>query len=84
MSRKPTIKRAGEYFSTLPPANTPVADLVRTVSRKSLGFWGSGLDFAVLLGYVDRTDRGHFFCGDESEKAVTLTADDRLVLFSNH
>ena len=82
--REVYIKRAGEYFSTLPPKNTPVADLVRTVYRKSLGFWGSGLDFAVLLGYVDRDDCMHFFCGDSAAGTVTLTPDDRLVLFSNH
>lgn len=78
------IKKAGDYFSTLPPKNTPVGDLVRTVYQKSLGFWGNSNDFAVLLGYVDHQDRMHFFCGEEAERTVSLTYEDRLVLFSNH
>ena len=78
------IKKAGDYFSVLPPENTPVGDLVRTVYQKSLGFWGSSKDFAVLLGYVDQEDRMHFFCGDEADRTVSLKSGDRLVLFSNH
>jgi len=82
--REVYIKKAGEYFSAMPPENTPASALIRSVYQHSRGFWGSKTDFAVLLGYVDREDRMHFFCGDGADRTVTLAMEDRLVLFSNH
>lgn len=78
------IKAAGEYFSKLPPKNTPVSALIREVYRKSLGFWGSNEDFATLLGVVDSKGNMRLFSGPQDKQTVSLAKDDNLVIFSNH
>ena len=78
------IKRAGDYFSELPPKNVPVDALIRSVFNASLGFWGKPNDFAILMGYINSTDELILFNGAQDTKTVTLCEDDRLVIFSNH
>lgn len=78
------IKKAGEYFSELPPKNTPVDTVIRSVYEASRGFWGSDLDFAMLLGYIDTRGRVTLFGGARDRQTVTLTAEDKLIVFSNH
>ena len=83
-SKEVYIKRAGEYFEVLPPPNTTVESLVRTVFAKSRKFWGYEGDFAILLGYVDTLGKMHIFSGDQHKQVVSLTEDDKLIIFSNH
>lgn len=78
------IKKAGEYFSELPPKNTPVDTVIRSVYEASRGFWGSELDFAMLLGYIDTRGELKLFGGARDQQTVTLTAEDKLIVFSNH
>ena len=78
------VKSAGEYFEKLPPPGTSVASLIRTVFAKSKQFWGYEGDYAVLIGYVDTQNKMHIFSGDQLSQEVTLTAEDRLIIFSNH
>ena len=78
------IKKAGEYFSELPPKNTPVDTLIRSVYEASRRFWGSDMDFAMLMGYIDTRGKLTLFGGARDQQTVTLTAEDRLVVFSNH
>ena len=78
------IKKAGEYFSELPPKNTPVDTVIRSVYEASRRFWGSEMDFAMLLGYIDTRGKLTLFGGARDQQTVTLTAEDRLVVFSNH
>ena len=78
------IKKAGDYFSELPPKNTPVDTVIRSVYEASRRFWGSDMDFAMLLGYIDTRGELHLFGGARDQKTVTLTAEDKLVVFSNH
>ena len=78
------IKKAGEYFSELPPKNVRVDTLIRSVFNASLRFWGSDTDFAMLMGYIDTRGKLTLFNGAQDQQTVTLTAEDRLVIFSNH
>ena len=78
------IKKAGEYFTELPPKNTPVDTVIRSVYEASRRFWGSDLDFAMLLGYIDTRGRVTLFGGARDQQTVTLTAEDKLIIFSNH
>ena len=78
------IKKAGEYFSELPPKNTPVDTVIRSVYEASRRFWGSEMDFAMLLGYIDTRGRVTLFGGARDQQTVTLTAEDKLIVFSNH
>ena len=78
------IKKAGEYFDELPPKNTPVDTVIRSVYEASRRFWGSDLDFAMLLGYIDTRGKVTLFGGARDQKTVTLTAEDKLIVFSNH
>ena len=78
------IKKAGEYFSELPPKNTPVDTVIRSVYEASRRFWGSELDFAMLLGYIDTRGKVTLFGGARDQQTVTLTAEDKLIVFSNH
>ncbi len=78
------IKKAGEYFEELPPKNTPVDTVIRSVYEASRRFWGSDLDFAMLLGYIDTRGKVTLFGGARDQKTVTLTAEDKLIVFSNH
>ena len=78
------IKKAGEYFSELPPKNVPVDTLIRSVYEASRRFWGSEMDFAMLLGYIDTRGKLTLFGGPRDQRRVTITAEDRLVVFSNH
>ena len=78
------IKKAGEYFSELPPKNTPVDTVIRSVYEASRRFWGSDLDFAMLLGYIDTRGKVTLFGGARDQQTVSLTAEDKLVIFSNH
>ena len=84
MSKEVYIKKAGDYFSVLPPANTPVDALIRTVFAKSRRFWGHKEDFAILIGYVDTRSKMHIFSGDQRKQTVSLTAEDQLIIYSNH
>lgn len=78
------IKKAGEYFSELPPKNTPVDTVIRSVYEASRRFWGSEMDFAMLLGYIDTRGKVTLFGGARDQQIVTLTAEDKLIVFSNH
>ena len=78
------IKKAGEYFDELPPKNTPVDTVIRSVYEASRRFWGSDLDFAMLLGYIDTRGKVTLFGGARDQQTVTLTAEDKLIIFSNH
>ena len=78
------IKKAGEYFSELPPKNVPVDTLIRSVFEASRRFWGSDMDFAMLLGYIDTRGELRLFGGQRDQQKVTITAEDKLVIFSNH
>ena len=78
------IKKAGEYFSELPPKNTPVDTVIRSVYEASRRFWGSEMDFAMLLGYIDTRGKVTLFGGARDQQTVTLTAEDKLIVFSNH
>ena len=78
------IKKAGEYFSELPPKNVPVDTLIRSVFEASRRFWGSDMDFAMLLGYINTRGELRLFGGARDQQKVTLTAEDKLVIFSNH
>lgn len=78
------IKKAGDYFSELPPKNTPASTIIRSVYEASLGFWGSSMDFAMLLGYIDTRGDLILFGGPQDQRKVTLTNEDKLVIFSNH
>jgi len=78
------VKNAGEYFEKLPPPGTSVDSLIRTAFAKSREFWGHEGDYAVLIGYVDPQNKMHIFSGDQLNQEVTLTAEDRLIIFSNH
>ena len=78
------IKKAGEYFSELPPANTPVDTVIRSMYEASLRFWGKPNDFAMLLGYIDSRGKLTLFGGDREKQTVTLTDKDKLVVFTNH
>ena len=78
------IKKAGDYFSELPPKNTPASTIIRSVYEASLRFWGSSMDFAMLLGYIDTRGDLTLFGGPQDQRKVTLTDEDKLVIFSNH
>ena len=78
------IKKAGEYFSQLPPKNTRVDTLIRSVFEASRRFWGSDMDFAMILGYIDTRGGIHLFGGQRDEQTVSLVPDDKLIVFSNH
>lgn len=78
------IKKAGEYFSEMPPKETPVDTLVCSVFDASRKFWGSDMDFAMLLGYIDTRGGIHLFSGQRDEQTVSLVPDDKLIVFSNH
>lgn len=83
-SKEVYVKKAGEYFEKLPPPGTSVAALIRTVFAKSRQFWGYAGDYAVLIGYVDTQNKKHIFSGDQLNQKVTLTGEDKLIIFSNH
>ncbi len=78
------IKDAKDYFSELPPANTPVDTVIRSMYEASLRFWGKPNDFAMLLGYIDSRGKLTLFGGDREKQTVTLTDKDKLVVFTNH
>ena len=78
------IKKAGEYFEELPPKNTPVDTVIRSVYEASRRFWGSEMDFAMLLGYIDTRGKVTLFGGARDQQTVTLTPEDKLIVFSNH
>ena len=79
-----SFKKAGEYFSELPPKNVRVDTLIRSVFNASLRFWGSDTDFAILMGYIDTRGKLTLFGGDREKQTVTLTDKDKLVVFTNH
>ena len=78
------IKKAGDYFSELPPKGVSAEVLVRTVFEESRRFWGSDRDFAMLLGYIDVRGGIVLFGGARDQQKVTITAEDKLIIFSNH
>ena len=78
------IKKSGEYFEELPPKNTPVDTVIRSVYEASRRFWGSEMDFAMLLGYIDTRGKVTLFGGARDQQTVSLTAEDKLIVFSNH
>ena len=68
----------------LPPKNTPVDTVIRSVYEASRRFWGSEMDFAMLLGYIDTRGKVTLFGGARDQQTVTLTPEDKLIVFSNH
>ena len=83
-SKEVYIKNAGKYYSVLPPKASSVLSVIQSTYDASRGFWSSDDDFATLLGYVDVRGEMHLFSGNLEEQTVTLTAADKLVIFSNH
>ncbi len=84
ISKEVYIKQAGDYYEVLPAKETPVLSVIRDTYNASRRFWGSESDFAILLGYLDSRGEMHLFDGDLSKKKVTLTKDDKLIIYSNH
>ena len=78
------IKRAGDYYSILPEKNASMLSVIQNTYAASKSFWSSKSDFALLLGYVDTIGKMHLFKGDLANNTVTLTSDDKLIMYSNH
>ena len=84
ISKEVYVKRAGDYYSKLPPKGSSLLAFVRNTYDASLRFWGYDADFAILLGYVDTANKMHLFKGDLADQKIELTKDDKLIMFSNH
>ena len=78
------IKKAGDYYSSLPEKDSSMLSVIQSTYAASRHFWSSKNDFALLLGYVDTHGEMHLFKGDLARKTVTLTPDDKLIIYSNH
>lgn len=77
-SKELYVKRAGDFYSTLPSECTAY-ELIRATYEAS-----SDINRAIVLGYI--TDHSSFtlFDGNQMDYKVRLKADDKLIIFSNH
>ena len=78
------IKKAADYYSTLPAKDSTMLSVIQSTYVASKHFWSSKNDFALLLGYVDTLGKMHLFQGDLAHKTVSLTPNDKLIIYSNH
>ena len=77
-SKEIYIKRAGDFFDEI-PAKCSVYDLIR-------GIYNAGPDDnkSLILGYINKDNKRVLFTGNQRKSDVELSADDRLIIFSNH
>jgi hypothetical protein len=74
-SKEVYIKKAAEFFSSLPGACT-AADLIRAVYHSS-----PDDNKSVVLGYFRPDGEMILFEGDQSDIHVTLSGEDKLIIF---
>ena len=76
-SKELYIKKAGEFFETIPP-KCSAFDLIR-------GVFSAGADNkSLLLGYIRNESEKVLFTGNQHDITVELTENDKLIVFSNH
>jgi hypothetical protein len=72
------VKPVNEFFAKVPgPCNA--AQLIRAVYAA-----GREDNKSIVLGYVEHSGNMVIFEGDQTKIPVTLKADDKIILFSNH
>jgi len=77
-SKELYIKKVSEFLNQIPGPCT-AADLIRAVYHAS-----PDNNKAIVLGYVKSGGKFILFEGDQSKIHVSLTGEDKLVVFSNH
>ena len=77
-SKEIYIKKTSDFFEELPEPCT-AAELIRSVFRSS-----PDDNKSIVLGYFPSGGNMVLFEGDQSEINVSLTKNDKLVIFSNH
>ena len=77
-SKELYIKKVSEFFSAVPPSCT-AAELIRAVYQAS-----PDDNKSVVLGFVRPDDEMTLFTGDQAAIHVTLSGEDKLILFSDH
>lgn len=75
------IKRVGDFLTEVPP-HCCAASLIRAVYAAA---HTTGQDnTALVLGCVTAEGEMTIFAGDQTQIMLDLTADDKLIVFSNH
>ena len=84
-SKEVYIKKAKDFFGTLPPECT-AEQLIRGVFDSSYDpeLPPEKQNVSLVLGYVDQNGKIILFGGDQSEIKVKLGQKDKLIVFSNH
>ena len=84
-SKEVYIKKAKDFFGTLPPECT-ADQLIRGVFDSSYDpeIPPEKQNVSLVLGYVDQNGKIILFGGDQSEIKVKLGQKDKLIVFSNH
>lgn len=84
-SKEVYIKKAKDFFGTLPPECT-AEQLIRGVFDSSYDpeIPPEKQNVSLVLGYVDQNGKIILFGGDQSEIKVKLGQKDKLIVFSNH
>ena len=78
------IKKAGDYYSTLPAKDSTMLAVIQNTYTASKHFWSSKNDFALLLGYVDTLGKMHLFHGDLAKQTINISAEDKIIVYTNH
>ncbi|MCL1830526.1 MAG: hypothetical protein FWG21_03755 [Oscillospiraceae bacterium] len=78
VSKEIYVKKVGEYLDLIPDSCT-ASELIRAIYQAS-----PADNKAITMGYFNTKGEMYLFTGDQSSIEVTLTEDDKLILFSNH
>ncbi|MBE5997628.1 MAG: hypothetical protein E7240_09850 [Lachnospiraceae bacterium] len=84
-SKEVYAKKVSTFFEEV-PAECTAEELIRAV-------WDASIDKSIpkekqyptiVLGYVKPGGKIHLFAGDQSKDRVKLTAEDKIIVFTNH
>ena len=77
-SKEIYAKKVSAFFREIPPSCTE-GQLIRAV-------WEATRDWhpTIVLGYVQPGGNVRLFCGGQNDRTVTLTAQDKLIVFTDH
>ena len=84
-SKEIYVKKVSRYFSEVPPPCT-AAELIRAVYEATSGesVPSEKRNHTLVLGYVKPGGEMVLFSGNQSKTEVKLTAQDKLIMYSNH
>jgi len=78
ISKEIYVKKVSEFFIDIPKPST-AAELIRAVYNES-----PPENKSVVLGYFNSDNQMTLFGGDQTSIKVSLSENDKLIMFSNH